>query len=133
MAELNLSRATTVGLTDIPDFIVESMALDVANADGSETFVYFDKVQENYGYYFNHPQVASPINALCTWAFGQGYTTPDPEMAVILPKIDGNGKETFGSIVWNQEAVMLMNGDSFTEIILSDINFSPLVVCFCII
>ena len=133
MADYNLSNATTTDLTNtVPDFIVESMALDVANADGEETYVYFDKASENYGYYFNHPQVASRTNSLCTWAFGQGWTTPDIQMRVILPKIDGNGKETFNSIIWNHENVKLMQGDSFCEIVRNNkgtlvnlINISP--------
>jgi hypothetical protein len=130
---MNMNSATTTDFTNqVPDFIVESMSLDVANSDGSETYVYFDKATENYGYYFNHPQVASPINALCTWAFGQGWTTPSPLTEVILKKIDGNGKELFDNIVWNQEATMLMNGDAFCEIIRNKngtlvnlINISP--------
>jgi hypothetical protein len=107
------------------------MRLDVANADGSETYVYFDKATENYGYYFNHPQVSSPINSLCTWAFGQGWTTENSRTKVILEHVSGNGKETFGEIIWNHEAVKLMNGDAFIEIvkkngiIINLINISP--------
>lgn len=133
MATQELNRATTTDFTNaVPDFIVQSMALDIANSDGSETFIYYAKAVENFGYYFNHPQVASPINSLCTWGFGQGYSTTDPEMAVILAKIDGNGKETFGSIIWNHENVKLGNGDAFADIIRNDnetlvnmINISP--------
>ena len=78
----NLSNATTTDFSsEVPDFIVESMSLDVSNTDG-ETFVYYDKATENYGYYYNHPQVASPINAIPIWAFGQGWTTPDKIMEV---------------------------------------------------
>lgn len=129
----NINSATTTNFTDnVPNFIVESMALDIANSDSSETYVYYEKATENYGYYFNHPQIASRVNSLCTWGFGQGYTTIDRAMEVILKKIDGNGKETFNSIVWNHEAVMLMNGDAFCEIIRNDkgtlvnlINISP--------
>lgn len=131
MAELNLSNTTTVGLTAVPDFIVESMALDVANADGSETFVYYDKAEENFGY-MDHPQVASPINAICTWSFGQGWTSEDVKMAGILKKIDGNGKETYDEIVWNHANVQVGHGDAFTEIVRGDtgtltnlINISP--------
>jgi len=133
MANLDLAKGTTTDFTNlVPNFIVESMALDIANSDGSETFVYYDKATENFGYYFNHPQVSSPINSLCTWGFGQGWTTPDREMAVILSKIDGNGKETFNSIIWNHENVKLCNGDSFIEIkrnnkgtLVNLINISP--------
>ena len=132
MAQYDLNKATTTDFTNtVPDFIVESMTLDVANSDGSETYVYFDKATENYGYYFNHPQIASRINSLCTWRFGQGYTTENSRTKVILEHVTGNGKETFNSIIWNHEAVKLMNGDAFIEIvkqkgvIINLINISP--------
>ena len=127
----NLNSATTTDFTStVPDFIVESMALDVANADGSETFVYYDKATENYGYYFNHPQVASPINSLCTWGFGQGYTV-NTTTEKVLQDINGNGKETFDEIIWTHEADKLINGDAFIEIVragttlINLINISP--------
>jgi len=121
MANYDMRSTTTTDFTDtVPDFIVDSMALDIANADGSETFVYYDKATENFGYYFHHPQVASRINSLCTWAFGGGWTTEDYNTEFLLNFIDGNGKETFDNIVWNQEATMLMNGDAFCEIIRND-------------
>ncbi len=133
MAEFDLSKSTTTSFTaNVPDFIVESMALDISNSDGSETFVYYDKATENYGYQFNHPQVASPLNAICTWAFRQGWTSQDRKMEIILPKIDGNGKETFNTIIWNHGNVKLGHGDSFIEIIrnkkgtlVNMINISP--------
>ena len=132
MAQFDLNKATTTDFTNkVPDFIVESMALDVANADGSETFIYYEKATENYGYYFNHPQIASRINSLCTWSFGQGYTVENMRNKVILEHVTGNGKETFNSIIWNHEAVKLMQGDAFMEIVKKDgilvnlINISP--------
>ncbi len=134
MAEFNLSKATTTDFENtVPDFIVESMALDIANSDRGETYVYYDKTTENFGYYFFHPTVASPINSMCTWAFGQGWTTPDSQIKVVLEHISGNGKETFDSIIWNHAAVKYQQGDSFMEIIwnsekrlpLNLINISP--------
>jgi len=133
MADYNLNQATTTDFTNkVPDFIVESMSLDIANSDGSETYVYYDKAPENFGYQFRHPQVASPLNAICTWAYRQGYTTTDKQMEVILPKIDGNGKETFSTIIWNHGNVKLGHGDAFCNIIRNNngtlvnmINISP--------
>ncbi len=129
----DLDRATTTDFTNqVPDFIVEAMSLDIASSDGGETFVYYQKAQENYGYQFNHPQVASPLNAICTWAFRQGWTTEDKEMEIILSKIDGNGKENFENIIWNHGNIKLGHGDSFCDIIRSEkgvlvnlINISP--------
>ena len=120
MGELDLKKATTTDFTNqVPNFIVESMALDIANADGSETFVYYDKAAENYGYSFNHPQVASPINSINTWSFMQGWTA-EAGTEVILRKIDGNGKETFDEIIFNHGSVEEGHGDAFTEILRSD-------------
>ena len=134
MAEFNLSNATTTDFKNqVPDFIVESMALDIANANKEETFVYYDKATENFGYYFNHPQVSSPIISLTTWSFSRGWTTDDPLMEAQLDHITGNGKENFDTVIWNHGNVKLSNGDSFAEvimnkkktIILNMINISP--------
>ena len=132
MALQEINKATTTDFSSqVPDFIVDSMALDVANSDGEETFVYYDKATENFGYYFNHPQIASRINSLCTWSFGQGYSVKNARNKVILEHITGNGKENFGQIIWNHGAVKLTNGDSFMEIIkeknvlVNLINISP--------
>jgi hypothetical protein len=117
MAEFNLSNSTTTNMANtVPDFIVDAMKLDVANA-GEETYVYYEKATENYGYYFNHSTVSSPINSLATWGFGKGWTTEDVTMQVILKKIKGDGKDTFDEIIWNQEVNKLIQGDSFAEII----------------
>ena len=131
MATGDISSATTVGLTAVPDFIVESMALDIANSDGKETFIYYDKATENFGYYFKHPQIASRTNSLCTWAFGQGWKTEDGKLEQDLKHISGNGKETFDAIIWNHANVKLGHGDAFCEvmrrdnIIINMINISP--------
>lgn len=133
MADLNLSNSTTTDFSNtVPDFIVDGMALDIASPNKEESYVYYDKAIENFGYYFNHPQIASRINSLCTWGFGQGWTTPEKKMENILKSITGNGKETFNAIVWNHVNIKLGHGDSFTDIIRNDngtlinlINISP--------
>ena len=133
MAEFNLSNATTTDFTNqVPDFIVESKSLDAANVDGEETFVYFDKATENYGYYFNHPQVSSPINSLSTWSVSRGWSSTNPTMTAELNHVSGMGKDTFETVMWNHECVKLIVGDAFIEMIRSDsgiilnmINISP--------
>jgi len=131
MAEYNLSSATTTDFTaQVPDFIVESKSLDVANDGNGETYVYFDKAEEDYGYYFNHPQVASPINALATWTVSRGWKTDDDILKQELKHVTGMGKDTFDSIMWNHEAVKLIVGDSFAEVLRGDkdmiINMIPI-------
>lgn len=116
MAEFNLSNATTTDFTrQVPDFIVESMQLDIANSDGSETFIYFDNAMEDFGYYFTIPEVYSAINALNTWAFGGGWTSRNPTTTAELNHITGMGKDTFSKIIWNHGCVKLTVGDAFAE------------------
>jgi len=130
MADYNLSNATTTDFKNqVPDFIVESKSLDAANVDGEETYVYFDKAPECFGYYFNHPQVSSPINSLATWSVSRGWTTDDPILEQELKHISGMGKDTFESIMWNHEAVKLIVGDSFLEVVRKEkviINMIPI-------
>ena len=117
MAFSELGRATTTDFTNqVPDFIVESKSLDVSNPQQDETYVYFDKAAENFGYYFNHPQVSSSINALATWAFGRGWTTSDELLKQELRHVTGDGKDSFDQIIWNQEVIKLVVGDAFAEV-----------------
>ena len=123
MAEYNLSNATTTDFTNqVPNFIVESKNLDIANANKEETFVYFDKATEDFGYYFNHPQVSSPINSLATWAVSRGWTCDDGIQKQELEHVTGMGKDTFDTIMWNHEVVKLAVGDSFCEVLRGDKN-----------
>ena len=120
MAEYNLSNATTTDFTNqVPDFIVESKNLDHGN-DSGETYVYFSDAPEDFGYYFNHPQVSSPINSLATWAVSRGWTTPNVLTKVELKHVSGNGKDTFEQLIWNHEVTKLIVGDAFMEVIRKD-------------
>lgn len=118
MAEYNLSNATTTDFSNsVPDFIVESKILDAGNIVGEEKYVYFDYAPECFGYYFNHPQVSSPINSLATWSVSRGWTSENPDLKVEIEHITGMGKDTFETIMWNHEVVKLTVGDAFLQII----------------
>ncbi len=118
MAQFDLRKATTTDFTNtVPDFIVAAKALDVASADKSETYVYFPDAPAKFGYYFSIPEIYSAVNALATWTVSRGWTTENRETEVILNKIDGMGKDTFESIMWNHEVVKLVVKDSFCEVI----------------
>ena len=82
MADFNLSHATTTKIS-VPDFIVNSKVLDVANADG-ETFWYFSDAPQNMGYYSEIPEINSAANTLSTWSISRGWTSEDVQMEVIL-------------------------------------------------
>ena len=118
MAELNVSSATTTNFSGrVPDYIVESIALDQANAgENNETYWYFQNAQQYYGYYLTIPEIFSAANALATWTVSRGWKTEDPMMKVQLEHVKGNGKDTFTQIMWNHEVVKLIVGDAFIEV-----------------
>ena len=113
MGEFDQSKATTTDFSSqVPDFIVESKALDQASDNKEEFFHYFDKATQNFGYYFSIPEIYSAANALATWAFGKGWTTEDKNMKVQLDHVRGMGKDTVTQIYWNHGVVKLVVGDA---------------------
>lgn len=117
MAELNLSSATTTNLAGtVPDFIVKAKALDAVSPNQDETYLYFDKAPQYFGYYHNIPEIYAAANALATWSVGIGWTCNNPLQTVILKYIRGAGKDTFDSIVWNHQVTKIVVGDAFAEI-----------------
>ena len=114
MGEYNLSSATTTDIS-VPDFIVDSKALDTINADG-ETFWYFSDATKNMGYYSEIPEINSAANALATWSVGKGWTTADKILEQELKHIKGQGKDTFDQVMWNHEVIKLVVGDAFAEV-----------------
>ena len=129
MAELNPSSATTTNMANtVPDFIVNSIALDTANSAG-ETYWYFQNATKYYGYYLTIPEIFSAANAMATWAFGAGWSTDDILLEQELKHVQGMGKDTFAKIIWNHEIVKLVVGDSFIEVKRQDntiINMIPI-------
>jgi hypothetical protein len=118
MAELNLSSATTTDFTNnVPDFIVDSINLDIATIDGTgETYYYFDKATTYYGYYLSIPEIFSAANALATWTVSRGWETDNIMLKVELEHVKGMGKDSFTQIMWNHEVVKLIVGDAFIEV-----------------
>lgn len=119
MAELDLSKATTTDLTNsVPDFIVTAQALDAQSPGGEETFWYFSKATQNFGYYGEIPEIYSAANGLATWAFGRGWSTDKNTVAKAeLEHIKGIGFDTFDGVIWNLQVVKKVVGDSFAQIV----------------
>ena len=116
MAELNLGNATTVGLSGIPNFIMEAMALDAEN-DNGETTHYFTEATKNLGYYAHDPIVNASANGMATWAFGRGVEYEDPKTKAEFEHFSGRGNDTFQTLMWNHEVMKLVVGDAFMEIV----------------
>jgi hypothetical protein len=128
MALQELNAATTTNIS-VPDFIVNSKVLDTTNATG-ETFWYFSEATQNMGYYSEIPEINSAANTLATWSTSRGWTTEDVQMEVILPKMDGMGKDTFETLMWNHLIMKFVVGDAFMEIVRNDkgtlVNMIPI-------
>jgi len=117
MAELNLSSATTTDFTNqVPDYIVAQKALDAVSPNANETYHYFTKATTYYGYYLAIPEIFSAANALATWAFGNGWSTPNALLRTELEHVRGMGQDTFSKIIWQHEVVKLVVGDSFINV-----------------
>ena len=82
-----------------------------------------------YGYYKFVPDLKAIIDAKANWIMGKGYTASD-EVKNVLTKINGNGKDTFNSIMENMIKAYTIGGDSFAEIIKDNkgnlINLKPI-------
>lgn len=117
MAELNPSSATTTNFTNVvPDFIVNSKNLDIAQQDKEFYYHYFDKAPQNFGYYSTIPEIFSAANALATWSVGRGWSTENNLLKQELEHVSGMGKDSFAQVIWNHEVVKLIVGDAFAEV-----------------
>lgn len=117
MSELNISASTTTNFTDnVPSFIVEAIALDVSSPSQDESYHYFSKATQRYGYYLSIPEIFNAANALATWTTHRGFKTDNLLTKDELMHIRGMGKDSFVKIMWNHVVVKLIVGDSFAEI-----------------
>ena len=114
MAQLDISQATTTDFSNqVPDFIVDQIALDAAEITKDESYWYFSNAQKYFGYYLTIPEIFSAANALSTWTVNRGWVVSDPLLKAQLEHVKGMGKDTFTQIMWNHEVVKLIVGDAF--------------------
>ena len=117
MPEYSLSSATTTDFTNqVPDFIIESISLDAVNPNSEETYWYFKDARKYFGYSLSISEIFNAASALCTWAYSRGYETEDILAKQDLEHVTGNGKQTFGQIIWQHGFTKLTQGDAFMEI-----------------
>ncbi len=120
-SEFDLNNSTTTNFKNtVPDFIVEAKSLDVANGDGSETFVYYPEAPTMLGYLLSIPEIYSALSKMATWAFGAGWSSKDIQTTIDLKRVTGMGKDTFSQLIHNHEMMKLTIGDAFMEIVRKD-------------
>jgi hypothetical protein len=126
---------TDIGSTDYGalESTETKFEVDTATTDGvgdqKETTWINSEWSQQFGYYKNIPELHACIDARAEWAVGNGYTA-EPLTKLVLLQINGNGTDTFNTILENMMKVKDIGGDSFSEIIRNEdkqlINIKPL-------
>ena len=129
MPETDIAGAEASNLTStVKDFTVDSQTLD-SPGDQAETEWQSRNWSRNLGYYKQIPQLRMALVTKVTWTIGAGIEA-DEQTLLLLGTIKGNGKDTFNSILKNQDVVSILDGDSYAEIIRDDegilTNLKPL-------
>ncbi len=88
-----------------------------------------DNWTQNWGYFSNVGDLKTAFLMKSIWAVGRGYNADD-KVKRQLDNITGWGKDTFDDILFNQDLIKNVNGDSYAHIIRNDagtvINLKPL-------
>ena len=117
---MNATKTTTSEL----DQTLKVQTTDAEDVDraGTKTETYW--VNGNWtkynAYYKTHAGIKSVLTKLGMWSIGKGFKA-DKRVTKILEKIIGSGKDSFNGIMNNQIKVEHANGDSYAEIITSDL------------
>jgi len=129
MADTNIQNTDTSNLSNVlSSWEVDSEWLDNNSDDDKETYYYFDNWNEYLGYYKNVPELNVTVDAKANWTVGKGWDADDTT-TLILDNINGNGIDSFGSIMENMVRTYQIIGDSFAEIITEEdylVNLKPI-------
>lgn len=129
MAIRDIDKAVASNMTNV----VKDVTVDTLQTDGvseqPETEWNNPDWPQYWGYFNALPDLKSAMLMKAAWIVGNGYKT-DAGTQVQLDRIHGWGKDTFEDIIFNQEVVKRVGGDSYAQIIRNDkgtlINLKPL-------
>ena len=129
MPETKIDSAEASNLTnEMVDFSVDAQTLDSAG-EQKETEWQSINWTRNLGYYKQIPELKAAVDAKVTWTIGAGIEA-DEQTLLLLGTIKGSGKDSFNTILKNQDRVSIIDGDSYAEIIRDDegrlANLKPL-------
>jgi len=116
MPDTDIGNTDTSNLTDnMVNFSVDSQTTDGAGNANETTWQMSDWAQ-NLGYYLKIPELQTAIDAKANWTIGAGFTA-DEITEMLLGTIQGNGKDSFNTILQNMVRTYTIGGDAFAEII----------------
>ena len=99
----------------VSDVAVPQKSTDAASGS-TETTYQSTTWMKNLGFYKQIPECKIVVDTLSRWIIGDGYIA-DAETSVILDHIIGYGTDYFDDILENQIRTMLVDGDSYAEVI----------------
>lgn len=95
----------------------DKFAATVDSAQAENLIEYTNEWAKWKGFYDKVPQLRAVIQKKAMWTVGKGYTIEDEKAKERLGNIDGFGKDSLNSILFNQVTTYTICGDSFAEII----------------
>ena len=116
MVETDINSAEASNLADaMTAFSVTPQNTDGVSGD-KETEYMITKWSSWLGYYKEIPELRAAIDAKATWTVGKGWKATTPTESVLLDSFQGNGVDTFNTILENMVRTYQIAGDSFCEI-----------------
>ena len=114
---LDVNKATTQEMTQELSILSDpSQALDSPTGVGENEWINPNWEKYNGYYRTNRGGTKAKIDKFAMWTVGKGYKS-DEKTRKILEGIRGFGKDSFDSIIENQDRIKKINGDSYCQII----------------
>ena len=116
----DLNATTTTDFKNaVGNFSISPKTTDAGYAQ-KEFFWSNKNADKYYGYYYNVGEFRSAIKSYAIHVLGWGYDCPLTSDQAILENINGNGKETFWSLIYNHLHAKKFEGDAYLQIIRND-------------
>ena len=100
---------------------LDAHSMDTMVMDGIQDQEYTewsnDRWPSQWGYFNQVPELKNAILLKSIWVCGKGYEVEDSKTKAILNNVDGCGKDTFRLLLYNQDVIRRVGGDSYAEVI----------------
>jgi hypothetical protein len=128
----DIRQTATTGLdTAVTNYTITPKSLD-SPANDDENYYSNPDFKKNNGAYLSIPEYKKAIDTYAIWVLGNGISSDDTEIQVILDHLSGCGKDNAKSIFNNLLRMKKVNGDAYAEVIRGDdkdktlLNLKPL-------
>lgn len=115
MGNLDINQAVSSSFENATAYSIAPMDTDSIMSQEETTWLNSRWTQQ-YGYFCQIPDLKSAILLKAIFQVGKGFTADSDTMA-ILEHVDGMGKDTIHSVLFNMEVIKRIGGDAYAEII----------------